>query len=81
MGLKAVSTGVGGGGGSALALIGAPIWSDATVYAKNDVVQYNGLLYISLQAANEDNTPSDGAPWWAQTTLTELDTLFANALS
>ncbi len=81
MGLKAVATSVGGGGGSALALIGASIWSSGTTYAKNALVQYNGLLYVSLQGSNTNHLPTGGAPWWSQTTLSGLDTLMLNALS
>lgn len=81
MGLKAVATSVGGGGGSANALIGAATWSAATTYDANDIVQYSGFLYVSLQGTNLNHVPTGGAPWWNQTSLTELDTLMLNALS
>ena len=39
-------------------------WSNSTTYAKDAVVRYNGVTYISLQAANLNKTPSTQTAWW-----------------
>ena len=41
-------------------------WNSTTVYAQNDMINYNGSSYFSLQDSNANHTPgaSDSAAWW-----------------
>lgn len=41
-------------------------WNNTTVYAQNDMINYNGSSYFSLQDSNANHTPgaSDSAAWW-----------------
>jgi hypothetical protein len=41
-------------------------WSSATTYAQGDEVTYSGILYISLQSSNLNNTPSTSPTYWQQ---------------
>jgi hypothetical protein len=40
-------------------------WSNATMYSQNDVVTYQSQSYVSLQAANLNNTPSTSPTFWS----------------
>lgn len=41
-------------------------WNSTTVYAQNDMINYNGSSYFSLQDSNANHTPgaTDSAAWW-----------------
>ena len=41
-------------------------WNSTTVYAKNDMINYNGSSYFSLQDSNANHTPgaTESAAWW-----------------
>lgn len=41
-------------------------WNSTTVYAQNDMINYNGSSYFSLQDSNANHTPgaTDSASWW-----------------
>ena len=41
-----------------------PIWTDAYKYTVNDIVAYNGKLYVSQQNNNINNLPDTGTFWW-----------------
>jgi len=46
--------------------IKVPEWDSSTTYGANDIINYNGWLYISLQASNTNHTPVITADsWWA----------------
>lgn len=78
MGLKAVSAQAGGGSATS-AIVGAPAWSAATTYAKNAIVRYGGLMYISLQNSNTNHIPPSTPTFWEQTTITQIETDILNA--
>lgn len=42
------------------------VWSNATTYAKNAFVVYNGSIYRALKGANTNNTPAGTSAWWVQ---------------
>lgn len=42
-------------------------WSNVTTYAVGDVIEYNSLLYKSLQAANLNNQPDINPAFWILT--------------
>jgi uncharacterized phage protein gp47/JayE len=50
-------------------------WSSATTYGVNDLVEYLGQTYISLQASNTNNIPSSATAYW-QTTVESLNGTF-----
>lgn len=41
-------------------------WNSTTVYAQNDMINYNGSSYFSLQDSNANHTPgaTESAAWW-----------------
>lgn len=41
-------------------------WNSTTVYAQNDMINYNGSSYFSLQDSNANHTPgaAESAAWW-----------------
>lgn len=41
-------------------------WNNTTVYAQNDMINYNGSSYFSLQDSNANHTPgaTESAAWW-----------------
>jgi len=45
------------------------LWDSGTTYAQDDLVRYDGSLYVSLQDSNTNNTPPDNPPgedsWWS----------------
>ena len=46
------------------------LWSSSTVYNFGDQIQYQGVAYQSLQAANTNNNPSaNSSPWWFPITV------------
>ena len=40
-------------------------WNPATVYILNDIVDYDGVLYISTQAGNVNRQPNTNPTFWA----------------
>lgn len=40
-------------------------WSSGTTYAVNDLVEYNGFMYFSVDNANTGNNPFNNPSWWA----------------
>lgn len=46
-----------------LSLSGDNIWGPAITYDTDDIVNYGGTLWVSLQDSNLNQTPSEGA-WW-----------------
>lgn len=40
------------------------VYAAGTTYAKDAVVRYNGVTYISLADTNKGNTPSTSTSWW-----------------
>ena len=43
--------------------MGIPEWDSLTVYYIGSIVQYNGVIYQSLQDGNTNHTPAVGAYW------------------
>lgn len=74
MSLKAIV----GSSGSANSLIGAANWSAIITYAKNDIVQKGGILYLSKQAGNLNHIPASSPTWWEATSLSAIDTSILN---
>ncbi len=65
-----VTTGSTGGG------VKVPEWDQTYKYTANDIVAYNGVLYVSKQAQNNGNIPSSGTFWWGLVVnLTGLDAI------
>ena len=53
-----------------------PEWDQAYKYAANDIVAYNGVLYVSKQPQNTGNIPNSGTFWWGLVVnLTGLDAI------
>jgi hypothetical protein len=50
-------------------------WNVATFYGLNDIVEYNGFMYVSVDNANTGNNPFNNPTWWA---LRNYDTWNAN---
>lgn len=42
-------------------------WNSATVYVANDIVAFDGVLYISLLGANVNRQPNSNPTYWATT--------------
>lgn len=42
-------------------------WNPATVYVANDIVAFDGVLYISLLGANVNRQPNSNPTYWATT--------------
>ena len=42
-------------------------WNPATVYVANDIVAFDGVLYISLLSANVNRQPNSNPTYWATT--------------
>jgi hypothetical protein len=40
-------------------------WSPFTTYAVNDIVFFDGLIYISIQTNNTNHQPNSSPTWWA----------------
>jgi chitodextrinase len=40
-------------------------WSSGTTYALDDLVEYNGFMYYSVDNANTGNNPFNNPTWWA----------------
>lgn len=53
-----VTTATTGGG------VKVPEWNQTYKYSVNDIVAYNGILYVSKQAQNNGNSPASGTFWW-----------------
>jgi len=44
---------------------GEPLWSSAVTYTLNDLVEYGGQTWASLQNGNTNHLPdADGSTWW-----------------
>lgn len=41
-----------------------PEWDSSYKYNENDIVAFEGALYVSEQNQNQDNSPIDGTFWW-----------------
>lgn len=54
------STGANAGGG-----VKVPEWDMSYKYTTNDIVAYQGVLYVSRQAQNLGNAPDKGTFWWS----------------
>jgi hypothetical protein len=58
--------------------IAIALWANASVYALNNVVEYNSSIWRSLSAGNTGNTPSQGSTFWVLITpnVTDGDVAF-----
>lgn len=41
-----------------------PEWDELYKYTTNDIIAYEGILYVSKQNQNQGNQPDDGSFWW-----------------
>jgi chitodextrinase len=41
------------------------VWSSGTTYALNDLVEYDGFMYFSVDNANTGHNPFNNPSWWA----------------
>ena len=41
-------------------------WNSISIYEEGDIVTHNGLYYISIQSANQDNDPSTSPEYWTE---------------
>lgn len=41
-----------------------PEWDSSYKYTTNDIIAYEGILYVSKQSQNQDNKPNNGTFWW-----------------
>ena len=48
-------------------MAGYATWNPATVYVANDIVAFDGVLYISLLGANVNRQPNSNPTYWATT--------------
>ena len=48
-------------------MAGYATWNPATVYVANDIVAFDGVLYISLLSANVNRQPNSNPTYWATT--------------
>lgn len=44
---------------------GYAIWSPFTTYAVDDIVFFDGIIYISIQTNNTNHQPNSSPTWWA----------------
>lgn len=65
--------------GGLLTPAGAPAYSGATTYAKDDYVTSGGLTYRSLQDGNTGNAPASSPSWWAAATIYEITSPYTEA--
>jgi len=52
-------------GGAALSFGGIE-WDSSTTYDANDIVNYGGVLYISLQGSNTNQQPDTATAYWSE---------------
>lgn len=55
------------------------IWYNDVTYSQNDVINYNGTLYKSLQNSNLNKNPSTETSWWEDIT-TSAGVSFASGI-
>jgi len=44
---------------------GYALWNPSTTYIVNDIIVYDGIIYISIQGANLNHQPNSSPTWWA----------------
>lgn len=57
----------------------AALWNPSTVYILNDVVEYAGITYISIQTGNVNNQPNLTPLWWGATGAGGVTSIIAGA--
>jgi hypothetical protein len=53
----------------------ATAWAVGTTYAKDSIVRYDTVIYVSLQAGNVGKTPSANPTWWLPMLSTYIENL------
>lgn len=68
-----------GGSDNTSTLLNFRYYNSGVNYDRNEIIQFGGFLYISLQGDNQNHAPNINPVWWEQTSVSELLTALFNA--